>query len=58
MAGIMDDSLEPIVKQASECLDKDLFFTVDEDDKEPHWKTLFLVFICLKRLLTLSGILH
>ena len=58
MAGLMDDSLEPIVKQAMKCLDKDLFFEVAEDDKEPYWKTIFLVFICLKRLLMLTGILH
>jgi hypothetical protein len=53
----MDDSLEPIVKKASNCLDKELFFSVHEDDKEPYWKIIFLCFICVKRIILLAGLI-
>ena len=54
----MDDSLEPIVKNGLQCIDEDLIFSLHEDDKEPVWKIVFLVFICIKHLIRMIGILH
>ena len=58
MAGLMDDSLEPIVKNGLQCIDEELIFKMNDDDKEPIWKIVFLVFICIKRVIRMVGILH
>ena len=46
--GMMDESLAPILAEASKCIDSDLAIQLSEDDREPIWKIAFLVCICLK----------
>ena len=56
--GMMDESLAPILAEASKCIDSDLSIKLSEDDREPIWKIAFLVCIGLKCLLNIVAHLH
>jgi len=54
--GILDDHLVPIILRGSTCIESDLLFSVEDKYREP-WKIVFLVFIVLKIILRLVGLL-
>ena len=55
--GLMDETLEPLIKTGSQCVPMDDIELVAEEDEEP-WKMIFLLFTVLKTVWILSGVIH
>ena len=50
--------METILVKATRCVDEDLRFAVSEDDRQPGWKTAFLIALAVKTVIKLAAVLH
>ena len=56
---VINESLEPIILEASQCIDQDLLILdVDYEEDKRLWKTIMLIAIIFRLVIKCVGTIH